>query len=400
MREFIYITSTPVANEPYTHRLIKNLFEVAVDKGFSIRLKVPDTIEQLRQSMVCELLSKTTNSMTGMTVEPFNVKLIIASVKSVLFFSSTLDYWRVFLKNPLLVWRCRKVLWFQGIESEESYYKHRNIFRRKILMLLESFAMKACNAIICPSDSMVNELLKRYQFLKHSSFVTIPNLADQIDLPEHDPTLWDIQTPAPFSLGYMGGLSQWQCFEETCRIVVEVQKFLPESWFLVLTRDVEKANNILRNFGVNNFKIRSAATEQTDRYIMSFNMGFMLRRDHIVNKVACPMKWLEYWRCGVPLITTRAVQILNEAHGAELNCIIDIEDPGAAAQQILIFARRSNQEHQSIRKDVLYQVDKYWIWSIGRDAIRDLFNILESTSHPHNYLWKSRMEILTSTITQ
>ncbi len=39
-------------------------------------------------------------------------------------------------------------------------------------------------------------------------------------------------------------------------------------------------------------------------YINSCDVGLLLRRDHIVNKVSSPTKFAEFLACGLPVLTT------------------------------------------------------------------------------------------------
>lgn len=394
MREIIYTCGTPVINEPYTHRLVGHILAAAANRGYAIRLKVPDAPEALEGTLLMRLPSG--DGAIRVRVEPRRSQLPVALPGSLLLFGGSLDYWRLAVQTPRKVRSYSKVYWVQGLESEESYLKHNSLKRRLALAFTESLAMRACRAIICPSDAMIETLIRRYPFLRRSNFVTIPNLADPGRGPARDSSLWGFEEAPRFALGYAGGLSRWQCFEETCRIVAEAQNQIPEMWFLVLTRDKEKAEIVLRGVGVKRYRIRSTTTDQVARYVASFDLGFMLRRDHVVNRVACPTKWLEYWQCGVPLVTTRAVRIVAEAPGTEFNCVVDLDDVQNAAKRIVAYASHPETERQRIRAEVVRCVDRSWSWAQGMRAVEDVFDTIETCSGGHHYFWKDRLAAVQS----
>jgi len=251
--------------------------------------------------------------------------------------------------------------------------------------------MKASRVIICPSDAMVKTLLHRYPFLYSKVFITIPNLADGCRPSVREYSLWGFENPPHFSLGYMGGLSPWQCFEETCKIVLEVQKQLSDTWFLVLTQQKENAEAILTGIGVKQYRICSTSTEKAPRYTASFDLGFMLRRQHIVNWVACPMKWLEYWQSNVPVVTTRAVEIVSGAPGADLNCIVDVDDIHGAAKNIIAWASSTEDERNKNRTQVACVVQDNWTWGLGKIAIEDVLTAVETNLSHCRYMWIDRI---------
>jgi len=390
MKEIVYATATAISKEPYTHRLIGNILAAAAKRNYSISLRVPDTLSSLERTHLLKLIRNSTNSSQFTNFRLVNAELPLATPGSVIFFAGSLDYWRLFISAPCVVSRYKKVFWLQGFESEESYMKHNNSIRRFFLMLSESYAIKASSVIICPSDAMVEMLLKSYPHLRYNNFITIPNLADSSSPPARDSSLWGFEKPPRFSLGYLGGLSQWQCFEESCHIVAKVQNQLPDVWFLVLTRDIQQAEEIIKREGVKQYRIRTAATDEISRYVTSFDYGFMLRREHLVNYVACPMKWLEYWQCGVPLIMTSAIRIVTEAPGAGLNCIVDIENIQAATNSIIALASQSEIIRQQVREIIVNYVEDEWTWSKGFQAVEDVFNLLETPHIGARFLWKHR----------
>jgi hypothetical protein len=361
MKRFIYAAGIPVNNEPYTFRLVGNVLAVAKGRSYTVCLKIPDSPKSVDHTLLIELIRRRAGIYDCVEFEQFSSPMSDTNASDdILFIASSFDLWRLVLRNPKIIRKYKKVFWFQGFESEESYLKRKSKIRRAILAVSESLAMKASRVIICPSDAMIETVLKRYPFLKNNTFITIPNLADVIPEPIIDPTLWGFDKLPDLVLGYSGGLAQWQCFEDTCRIAAEVEMKISDSWFFVLTRDSDKAEVLLKKNGVNRYQIRSTSTDQASKYISAFDLGFMLRRNSIVNTVACPMKWLEYWQCGVPLVTTGAVKIIDDASASKFNCVVDIDNFKESAERILTWASKFKNRQNFIRNEIVRCVKQQW----------------------------------------
>ena len=391
MRQIVYATGSAVACEPYTHRMVGHVLRTAANRNYSIRLLVPDAPETLDATLLMQMIRSGKAGSVQVSIEPSQSILPPAAPGSVLLFAGSLDYWRIAMRSSRTIRQYKKVFWVQGIESDESFMKHNSILRRLAVSIIESTAMMASSVIICPSDAMTATLLSRYPFLQRKTFVTIPNLADLRTVPERDPLLWGFKESPRLVLGYSGGLSRWQCFAEMCRVVAEVQNQIPDAWFFVLTRHEDEAEDLLRRYGVKRYRIRSTTTDQVVNYVSSFDMGFLLRRDHIVNRVACPMKWLEYWQCGVPLVTTHAVKIISEARGSEFNCTVDLHNVKSAAKRIVEYTALSNTARSRIRSELTRCVEDNWTWPIGLRSVEDFFDALEIRNIRYQrLLWKER----------
>jgi glycosyltransferase involved in cell wall biosynthesis len=391
MKEILYTSGAPVRLEPYTHRVVGKVLSAAARRGYTVWLRVPDSPDELEGTHLMRLIREAGKELRIKKADVSDAGRPRPAAGSILFFAGSLDYWRYALRSPLRVRRYRKMFWVQGIESDESYLKHGSRLRRLLVTVCESLAMAACRVILCPSDAMMDALLRRYPFLGAKIFITLPNLADGNQGLEPEWDLWGFENSPGFALGYVGGLSVWQCFEETCRIVAEVQKKISSAWFLVLTGEQERAEKIVRKAGVQNFRLRSTRTEEASRYIRAFDLGFMLRRRHIVNQVACPMKWLEYWQCGVPLVTTDAVQIVTRAKGAEFNCRVDVDDVRAAAEKIATRASRPAAERRQVREEIVRLVERDWTWVRGMAAVEDMIQAVEHTPRSRRFRWYDRL---------
>ncbi len=97
---------------------------------------------------------------------------------------------------------------------------------------------------------------------------------------------------------YSGGVSPWQCIDETIDIFLRINKILKNSKLLILSNDAEKINT------KNNEAIikDSVAYDKVDATLCSGDFAFMIRGDYVTNHVAFPNKYCEYVASGMKII--------------------------------------------------------------------------------------------------
>ena len=161
-----------------------------------------------------------------------------------------------------------------------------------------------------------------------------------------------------------------------CGIVTGIQEAFTDSWFLVLSPFPDEVRKKLISHRIERFKVLSVSAREVAAYATAFDAGFLLRKDNIINEVACPLKWLEYWRCGVPIITTKAVEIINSAACLSDNCIIDLEHRSEAIATIVKYLAQRRDSQDSVRARLRLCVDKNWTWSKWQNIFERIFDTL------------------------
>ena len=209
-------------------------------------------------------------------------------------------------------------LWMQGDEPHESFMRNHSYLRKYALSFLLWLAFKFIKGVVFVSDAMKDYYNEIYGIKKR--FIVVPCLS------EFEPN-YNQKDRLTNSFVYIGGLSVWQCFEETLNVYKQLRT--NDSIFHIITRDVDYATEKVMNqigdmVGIKVYSI-------TDRglipdILQKFQYGFLIRRDNVVNQVASPIKFLEYISCGVNVIMTEAVpsyaQIIKE-NG--IGTVIDLE---------------------------------------------------------------------------
>ncbi len=203
------------------------------------------------------------------------------------------------LKVASLRRKVKIVYWVQGTVPDESYLRHKSKLRKILLRCVEDLALSVSSKYVYVSDGMA-DFYKGRIATKNKEYIIVPCLSEftEVDIPQKTPN----------SFVYIGGLSEWQCFEQILDVYEQVRT--SDSIFHIITHEVEKAQKIMsaRSFNMCGIKIYSL----TDRNVIpktlaQFQYGFLIRKDSPVNYVASPIKFLEYLSCGVNVIMTDAV---------------------------------------------------------------------------------------------
>lgn len=126
---------------------------------------------------------------------------------------------------------------------------------------------------------------------------------------------------------YSGGVSPWQCVEETISLYKEIRKHLSKpSRMLLFSHNYEYLETLTR--GSDRFIIDSYTPDELKKALCAADFAFMLRKNTPTNNVAFPNKFLEYVECGLQIITTpHVVEIYNQVTNFKIGIVInDLND--------------------------------------------------------------------------
>jgi len=116
-----------------------------------------------------------------------------------------------------------------------------------------------------------------------------------------------------FIVLYSGSLNEWQLPVRMIEIFKIIKGFIEESVFLVLTRDLRYARELFLNSKIEkeSYIIESISYSSISKYLLVGDLGFLIRENNNVNKVAFPVKFPEYIRCGVPVLSSISSDVMN-----------------------------------------------------------------------------------------
>ena len=200
------------------------------------------------------------------------------------------------------------IMWFQGVEPEESYMKHKSIIRLKILNKMEKIALKKCKFCFFVSKAMLDHYKKKYNYNK-TNYYCMPCLNTDI----HKSSFFKEGKYENNHFAYVGSMETWQKFEETARCYKKIEDTgIKNCKFFVFTGDKDKACEILKKVGVDNYKIDFLKGDELTNALSSIKYGFIIREDSVVNNVSTPTKISTYLSCGMIPIFSECIYDFNE----------------------------------------------------------------------------------------
>ena len=109
-----------------------------------------------------------------------------------------------------------------------------------------------------------------------------------------------------FVVCYCGAMSHWQRPDALAEAFAIIKRDMPDAHMLAISREPEPLVEHLRACGVadSDCTLASATHDKVASYLMAADVGMLLRENTITNRVASPVKFAEYLRCGLPVILT------------------------------------------------------------------------------------------------
>lgn len=221
---------------------------------------------------------------------------------------------RFFYKNIKVICDCR------GVGSKEIMYKPG--IRNKILLSwkiyeIEKFVHINSDYLFCVTEAfkeyILNEsknIIKKIKIipccLDTNRFKYNPGLREKI---REEMSIKNDD----FVILYSGSLNQWQLPGRMIEIFKIFRRVIKNSIFVVLTKDMEEAYKLFIESGLNKdyFIISFKPYNLINKYLLIGDIGLLIREDNDVNRVAFPIKFSEYIRCGVPVLTSISSDVIN-----------------------------------------------------------------------------------------
>lgn len=200
------------------------------------------------------------------------------------------------------------VLWIQGVWPEESYMRNHSKWRYCVTSIIEKWAIKQCDFIFLVSKAMKKHYENKYE-LKLNNFYIMPCSNEII----HQESFKTENKYMENVFCYAGGtFDAWHCFEDTVKLYSLIEKKYPNSKLLLLVRDNELAEKMVKKYGIHNYEISFVPVDQLKDKLKNVKYGFILRKPSVVNEVATPTKAMTYISNGIIPIYSECLVGLNE----------------------------------------------------------------------------------------
>lgn len=199
--------------------------------------------------------------------------------------------------------RARLWQWLQGLYPEEARWQFQSRLREFAWNGLEAWTLRRSQGALMVSQAMQQHFAAKYPQLRLDSTV----------MPCVNATLAPnaFRTPGKYtrpSFVYAGGLQRWQCIDAMLTAFAAIHARLPEATLTLLTAEQAQAAARVRELGTPATTIAYVPVADLPQALAAFKYGFLLREDHVVNRVATPTKVSSYMAAGVIPVMTRAAQ--------------------------------------------------------------------------------------------
>lgn len=210
---------------------------------------------------------------------------------------SITDYFSVYKR---VIGSSIKVIYsFRSFLFAESYFKNRKLSNATVLYVMEMLAYLTAYRLTGVTKVLRQKSWK-YFLVKRKMLVTPCYCSEDF--------VWDYSKCGnnEIKFVYVGGASKWQCVEETLNLYSDIYSVYNTS-LTIYTGDQGAFLNAIKDFPSScqsSIEIKSVPREQLLNELPSYDIGFLLRQDDVVNKVASPIKLYEYCGAGVLPLTT------------------------------------------------------------------------------------------------
>ncbi|RNC70387.1 MAG: glycosyltransferase [Desulfuromonadales bacterium] len=226
----------------------------------------------------------------------------------------------------------------QNSKNHDSVYRYESRLERDIVL--------NADFVTCQSQNMIEHLKNKYP-ATHAIFHAF-QCSVRSELFKYDPSMrstyrrkLNLKEDETLFV-YCGSVHKWQNVDYSLEIFAEyLQCSSTPSQLLIISpgpdADLRKRAYSL-GLSDNDFKIIKVPHEEVPAYLNASDIGFLIRDDSVVNRVASPTKLGEYLSCGLPVIVS---DIANSWASTRLDsscfCFVGLDDATGAAKVISKF---------------------------------------------------------------
>lgn len=147
---------------------------------------------------------------------------------------------------------------------------------------------------------------------------------------------------------YSGGVSSWQCIEETISLYMKIKEIITDSKLIVFSHNKTAVKKIVGNNP--DIIVDSYSPDELTKALCLGDFAFMLRTNCVTNNVAFPNKFLEYVQSKMKIITTPYVfEIAIQVKKYNIGFLYDFKDD----KKIIKYIEESKLNDDSTVKRVL-----------------------------------------------
>lgn len=242
------------------------------------------------------------------------------------------------------------------------------------------FALKRSNAIIVVSNNLKDNLLNYYPY--QGDVFVMPCCFDGKQFEDLN-TEETVRLRNLYKLNdrivlcYLGGMHTWQCVKETIDLFIRLHQLNPKYFLCIYTNDDISLYKNQLNTVENDYLCKGLKFTEVYQYLSLVDVGFVLRRNSLVNINSSPTKTSEYMASGAMVVATQysgdAPQIINKCgYGVVLDNVDVIDDNVIQTlnEKILFFIKNKPQSLKQIRE---YAFNSR-IWNVNKSQLVQLYD--------------------------
>lgn len=272
--------------------------------------------------------------------------------------------------------------------------KKRGALKYSLIRFLERCFFKQYDAITVVSEKMGLYLQQKYG-ISATHVMILPCAVDQ-EVFAHRPESrleirHDLKLEGRLIFVYSGIWASWQCVNETIACFRLLKKLDERAFLLILSPDKDRFQQSLQDMDPEDYRILFIARPLMDRYLSAADCGFLIRKRHVVNQVASPLKFPEYLMCGLPLIIGPAVGDYTDVVRKEgIGVVIDPEHPAVWKKRLSLFLRQVATHDAQFKASCIRLAQTRFSWQAMSKRFCHLNNLLsEYSKKPLSYESKS-----------
>ncbi|WP_293914051.1 glycosyltransferase [Deinococcus sp.] len=246
---------------------------------------------------------------------------------NVVYVHSVMNY---FLALPALTTtKCPTFLDIHGIVPEEYVFSGKK-FKGFLYSIAEYFAFKKSKYFIAVTRAMREHYLSKYRGLSSEKFIVLP-IFDKSEIgPKEDVSIFlanTVNEDRDLTVVYAGGTQAWQNIDYMVNFALAFQNVFKFRFYV----PSKATKDIVEKFESGKVVVGSLPKHELMNRYRECGMGFLLRDDIAVNRVASPTKFSEYVNSYiVPVMFDKNVGDI-EYYGysiVEFNDLIALQVPG------------------------------------------------------------------------
>jgi len=254
---------------------------------------------------------------------------------------------KIFVLRLLSLSKFKIIYDFRALLFIEEEFKNKNKIKVFSSWCLECFGYKHADLVGAVSYNLAKELKSRFNLQRN--IIVFPccakkNIRRELELGKR--------------LLYVGGLSLWQNFEAILEIYKQLRVIDAGYSLTVVTKDQEAAKCFIKAKELEGIEVMSVPHSDMFDLMCKFDFGFIVRDEHLLNKVSSPIKLAEYVCAGViPILTDNIGDLSRELLNKKL-AVLYSKDANEVNQKVVQFIGDFNEK----KSNELYEFSKNYSW--------------------------------------